>query len=149
MAAFPASSGLGAKLASFIPSLGHLLSSGAASTGASSTVSPAAMSSMLNVSASPSPTTTAGLANIGSSFDPGWQGVIDLIKAQKANPWMTATEGLGDLGKTLLEAKLARTLPGYAHPAQPNTQQPGPLQFTGSPAPASPIAVAALIEQLL
>ena len=138
---------IGDKIGSMISSLGHLLNSGGG--GAPTSASPGQMASLLNVSASPSPATTAGLANIGASMSPEWKAVMELIKQQKTNPWMTAVGGLGDLGDTLLKAKLERQIVPAAHPASPNTQQPGPLQFAGSQGPMSPLSTAALIEQLL
>jgi hypothetical protein len=85
--------------------------------------------------------------------DPAASPEAKLFAAQmmkdQSNPWATTAQGLAPLGEKLLEAKLQKRFGDIAPEAHPSPQQPGPFQFTGSKEPASPIATAALIEQLL
>lgn len=84
-------------------------------------------------------------------MDPTTQAILAMMQQdQGGNLGLATAAGLGTVGNELLLAKLRPELGEMAPEARPSTTgAPGPLPFAGGQEPASPIATAALIAQLL
>lgn len=156
MAGGPGGAGIGSGFSSVPSSMAAPIASALASNPALRGINSSMVTGMSAIAGDPTgisgPPSWETIA-MGIMNDPAASPEAKLFAAQmikgRTNPWVAGVEGLAPLGKALLESRGRGDYGGLAHPAQPNTQQPGPLQFAGSKEPMSPIAVATLIEQLL
>lgn len=89
------------------------------------------------------------MSSVGAGMDPLTQALIASLSKNSSNPWMAALQGLGPLGGEILKQSGQYELVPAPRPAQPSTSIAPPLNLQPGAPPASPVAEAALISQLL
>lgn len=142
-------------LSGIAPIFGGGSSGAPTGTGMGATMPPTILNGVTDpINAPSSPAVTNLSAIDGSSPSTGGnptdaQLLALMQQQQQLNPYLAGIEALGPVGAALLQQRNNWQLGGQARPAQPSTQQPGPLQITPEQQPGSPLATAALIAQLL